>query len=567
MFKQFKREVETALKKAIEDAGYRVNDLELGISPFADLATTVCYRIASSYKVPPDRAAKKIVEAMDTSDMPLIGEVKASGPYINFYTSDRFLTESLRAILKGDLGFESKDEVIILEHTSANPDGPLHIGHIRNTVIGDTLARILRRAGMRVEVEYYVNDMGRQAALVVLGLERFELDRSKKIDHAIADVYVKANRLIEENPELKSEVDQLIRRYEEGDEEVTARFREAVILSLEGIRQSLLRLGVDHDLFVWESDFVRTGDVSKIISWMKEDGSIPLVEKEGALMLDLSEAGFDKEFVLCRSDGTSIYATRDLAYHRFKARRGDRVIDVFGADHKLISSQLSYILGKMGVKKPEIVIFEFVSLPEGSMSTREGKFISCDELIDEVEARARIEVDKRRGDLPAEKRAEIARAVARGAIRYDIVKVSPEKPTVFDWDKALDFEKQSAPYLQYAHARCCSILRKVGGWDVREEEISAIPLDLLRTDQEIKLIKMLSKFSYIIEEAARTLKPNLLATYAKDLVDSFNLFYRDCPVLNAEDDLRKARLALVEATRIILSETLETLGIEALEEM
>ena len=564
MFVRFKRSVEPILKKAIEDAGFKADDLELGLSPFADLASTVCYRIASAYKISPDKAAGKIVDRIDLTDAPFIADVKAPGPYINFYASKTFLRETLRSILKGDLGFETKSELIILEHTSANPDGPLHIGHIRNTVIGDTLARILRRAGWQVEVEYYVNDMGRQAAMVVFGLNHFELDKSKKIDHAIADVYIKANKQLVNEPELKSEVDELIKLNEAGDEAVVSKFGEAVALSLEGTRSSLARLGVDHDLFVSESDFVRSGDVKRIISDIKSCESITVFEKDGAFMIDLHDAGFDKEFVISRSDGTSIYATRDLAYHRFKAERGDRVIDIFGADHKLISSQLSFILGALGIKKPEIVIFEFVSLPEGSMSTREGKFISADELIDEVERMARLEVDKRRDDLSDEKRAEIARAVARGAIRYDIVRVAAEKPTVFDWKSALDFEKQSAPYIQYAHARCCSILRRS---DERVEDPELIPIDLLKADQEIKLIKMLSKFSYVIDEAARSLKPNMLATYAKDLVESFNMFYRDCSVLNAEPELKKARLALVEATRIVLSETLETLGIEALEEM
>ncbi|RLG33665.1 arginine--tRNA ligase, partial [Methanosarcinales archaeon] len=370
MFLQFRDIVKAVLKNAIKDAGYAVDKLELEPSPFADLASTICYRIASAYKISPDKAAENIVQNMDYESELFISEVRASGPYINFYASSYFFAATVRSIIEGDLGFNKKTGLVILEHTSANPDGPLHIGHIRNTVIGDTLARILRRAGWEVEVEYYVNDMGRQAAMVVFGLDHFELDRSKKIDHAIADVYINANRLLEREPELKSKVDELIKRNESGDEDVVSRFRQAVTLSLDGARETLARLGVVHDLFVWESDFVRSGDVAQIISEIVACPSIKVFEKEGALMIDLRDAGFDKEFVISRADGTSIYATRDLAYHRFKAERGDRVIDVFGADHKLISSQLSYILEKLGITKPEIVIFEFVSLPEGSMSTR-----------------------------------------------------------------------------------------------------------------------------------------------------------------------------------------------------
>jgi len=277
-------------------------------------------------------------------------------------------------------------------------------------------------------------------------------------------------------------------------------------------------------------------------------------------MVEGVSQGFEKKLVLKRSDGTSLYTTRDLAYHKWKAERSDRMIDVLGADHKLISGQLKAALRLMGVREPEIVIFEFVSLPTGSMSTRKGKFISTDELLDEVEAQAYKEVTARRPEEAEEFRRAVAKDVALGAVRYDVVKVSPDKATVFDWKAALDFEKLSAPFIQYSHARACSILDKAGDFGEFDPGLLAGP-------EEVDLIKKISQFDLAVELAGRELKPHLLATYARELAETFNQFYRSSPVLEAEPGVREARLALVKAARNCLRATLETLGIPALESM
>jgi arginyl-tRNA synthetase len=286
-----------------------------------------------------------------------------------------------------------------------------------------------------------------------------------------------------------------------------------------------------------------------------------LVEREdGALQIDLSGYGFEKKMVLRRADGTSLYITRDLAYHRWKAEESDRSVDILGADHKLVSSQLCTVLRLLGIREPEVVIFEFVSLPTGSMSTRRGKFISADELLEEVEKQAYAEVSRRRPEESEEFRRDVARDVALGAVRYDVVKVSADKATIFDWRSALDFEKLSAPFIQYSHARACSILRRAGG-------IGDINPDLLASKDEVALIKKIAHFDMVIERAALELKPHHLATYARELAEIFNLFYRYSPVLEAEARLRDARLALVKASRNALRVTLETLGIPVLESM
>jgi arginyl-tRNA synthetase len=350
-------------------------------------------------------------------------------------------------------------------------------------------------------------------------------------------------------------IDRLMQMVEAGDPGTVTKFRGAVTVCLEGIKKTLTDLGVAHDRFVWESDFVRNGDVGRVLERIRY---LPEYRKDETVWMDLSAHGFQKPYILQRSDGTTVYAARDLAYHVWKARHFDRMVDVLGADHKLIGAQLQCTLRLMGETPPAIVHFEFVSLPEGSMSTRAGKFVSADDLIAEVEGKAREEVAKRREDLGEEDRKAIARSVAVAAIRYDTVKVSPEKAMVFDWRQALDFERQSGPYLQYAHARACSILEKAGPFDLAFGYTEP---------QEIALAKMIARFPAVIEQAADQMAPHLLAAYAHRLADLFNTFYQHVPVLKSGSPQRERRLTLVKGMQNTLSECLETLGIDALASM
>jgi arginyl-tRNA synthetase len=407
--------------------------------------------------------------------------------------------------------------------------------------------------------------MGRQIAIVSWALEHFEMDPDLKSDHAIANVYIKANARLEDNPQLVEHIDNLMQLVESGDEEVIKRFDEAVDLAVKGIRSTLLRMNVHHDSFVNESGFVRSGEVSDIVDKIRKTGRTYV--DDGALVVDLSDYGFEKTLVVQRSDGTSLYTTRDLAYHEWKARQADRIIDILGADHKLISGQLKATLNAVGLKEPEIVIFEFVSLPEGSMSTRRGQFITADELLDKVQARAFEEVEKRRPEMSPEFMEEVAGMVGIGAVRYDIIKVSPEKSTVFDWKAALDFEKQGGPFIQYSHARASSILKKAGEeglWDPASKPNASVLTD----ESEVTLIKQIALFDKVLKQAADDLKPHIIAIYGRDLADAFNQFYRFSPVLGAEtEELRNARLGLVDCARIVLANVLDTLGMGAPESM
>lgn len=566
MFLEFKKEVEHMLKEALKKASYDYEELDLDLeeSEHADIASRIAFALARTYKKPPEIIAADIVNHLNLeipAENTLISDAAAAGPYINLYVNDFFLHKTLQKIKEGEPAEEKKKGKIILEHTSANPDGPLHIGHLRNAIIGDVLVRVLKRAGFDVETHYYVNDMGRQIAVAVWGAERIAFAANKKADHAVADVYIAANRLVDANSEFLKDVEKLMRKYESEEEAVVKKYEAVVKKCLSGTQASLQRLNIRHDSFVWESEFVRGGAVEEVMEELKQKGN---VKSAGAALL-LKLEGIEKELVIQRTDGTSLYTTRDLAYHRWKSDRCDRVIDVFGKDHELVSQQLSKALEILGVKVPEFVIFEFVSLPTGSLSTRAGRYIAADELMEKIEQRAYKEVAKRRGDLDEAKKLEIARKVGIGALRYDMVKVSPDKHITFVFDDALDIEKKGAPFIQYSHARACSILRAAEerGFSIADDYDAS----LRKESSEKELIKMLSLFENIVEKAASELKPHQVAKYARELAESFNLFYKDCPVLNAEEGIRKGRLVLVDCAKIVLSDVLDVLGIESPEEM
>ncbi|WP_457555153.1 arginine--tRNA ligase [Candidatus Pyrohabitans sp.] len=556
MLLEVKREARELIIKAL---GFEVEvPLEEPRQGYGDLATAVCFSLAKELKKPPVEIAEELASRMDLSGARFIERVEAINGFINFYLNYEALAEAVvgEILARGeDYGKgRPRGERIILEHTSANPDGPLHIGHGRNAIIGDALARILRFSGYEVTTQYYLNDMGKQLAVVVLGLRRLKLEESKKPDHAIAQVYVEANRMLEAQPELQEELSLLMRAYEAGEERVVQEFKSTAEYCLRGIKETLSRLGIAHDLFTWESEFVRSGEVERVVERLR---STKYAREEGdALLLDLQEFGIEKELVLRRSDGTYLYATRDIAHHLWKAKLG-KLINVWGADHKLLAKQLSAVLHILGEEEPEFIIYEFISLPGGKMSTRRGVFISLDELIEEAVSRAYAEVAKRRPQESEEFKRSVAESVGIAAVRFNIVRISPEKAMVFRWEEALDFERQGAPFIQYAYARATRILEKAApppSFEVGE-----------LTENERALVKLLASFPEVVSSAAEQRRPSMLASYLIELATAFHRFYMFDPVLKSEH--RDFRLNLVKATRSVLGSAMRLLGIPVLERM
>ncbi len=554
MLKRIYSEAEELIRIAL---GVEKVEFQEAREEYGDFATNICFSLAGKFKKAPQKIAEEAAEKIVLPEDSLISKVEAQNGFINFFINYTKVAELLIGEIKEkgeEFGRGSLEGKIILEHTSANPDGPLHIGHGRNAIIGDSLARILSFAGYEVERQYYLNDMGKQLAVVVFGLERFQLDKEKKKDHAIAEIYIKANKLYEESEEAKEEISKLMQAYEAGEVEVVRKFEEAARYCLEGIKETLKKLDITHDTITWESQFVRSGLAGEVVSKLE---ATEYAKRDGkALSLELKEFGIEKELVLRRSDGTLLYATRDIAHHLWKSSRG-KIIDVWGADHKLLARQLSIALKLLGAEEPEFVIYEFITLPEGSMSTRRGVFISVDELIEESIRRAYQEVSKRRQNESEDFKLAVAEKVGIGALRFNIVKIAPEKSMVFRWEEALDFERLGAPFIQYAYARARRILEK----DKVEEDFRVPELN----EYERALIKEILKFPTVIENSALSRRPNLLANYLANLADSFHKFYMFTPVLKSE--FKDFRLNLVFAFSIVLKKGLELLGIEALERM
>ncbi|MBM4240490.1 MAG: arginine--tRNA ligase [Euryarchaeota archaeon] len=560
MYRNLEKEAIKSLKHAIESLGYgSAPEIKIEEPPnpdLGDLASAVSFQLSTKLKKSPMEITEKIIEVMQTPD--IFRKVETKGPYINFFIDYEKFSKMVLESINDDYGkLETKNKKIIVEHTSANPNGPLHIGHIRNAIIGDSLARILKAAGYGVETQYYVNDMGRQIAMVVWGILNlgYKMDKSQKSDHEIGKIYLKVNQELKINPHHKEEIDDLIRIYEEGDNaEVTEIFESAVQGCLDGVASTAERLNINHDLFVWESRFIKDGSVTEILSSLDDY----ILENE-VLYINLEEYGVEKELVLRRSDGTSLYSTRDIAYHLEKSKNADIIIDVLGSDHKLAIEQLKIVLKLLKATTPDVIFYEFITLPEGSMSTRRGVFISVDELIDDAIDRALVEINKRRSDLDEISGMEIAEKIGIGAIRYYIAKLSPEKHIVFKWDEALSFEMGCAS-IQYAHARACRLLDKAG-FDISKFELSDLNNFNLDHPFEIDLLKTLSKFTSIIEESAKIKRVHPIAQYAQELANAFNKFYKSVPVVGS--DKEGLRLLLVDRSRIVIRNCLDLLGIEA----
>ena len=561
---------------ALEDALSQLNlDCEVKLeSPPEDMGDFAfpCFSLAPIAKKSPNDIAKDIAGRIKKSKW--IDRVEAKAGYVNFFVDDKpLIASTLELILKkkeryGNL--EKKDKKVIIEHTSANPNGPLHVGRARNPIIGDTLVRIFKAAGYDVKSQFYLDDVGKQVAILAWGVNNLDpkdVPKSEydKPDHQTVGFYQAASNLLEDNDKVAEEIGEIVKKSESGESKTIELVHGAYSPVLEGIKESLRRINISIDSYIPESNFVKDKTVDSVVEKLKK--SRYCNEEDGAFYLDLHSFGIqgrNTKFFFTRKDGTTLYATRDIAYHLWKAKHADFLINVLGEDHKLESKQVEIALKITEAKlTPKVIFYSFVSLPGGKMSTRRGRVVHLDDLMDESIERAYIEVKKRRdADLSEKKMRKIAEIIGIGALRYNLIKVQPEKDIVFKWEEALNFEGNASPFIQYAHARACSILAK------KEDRIKDIDSFLLKHNSELQLIKKLAQFPMVVDEACQSCRPHIITIYLYDTASQFNQFYRDCPVLPEKNmRLRKSRLALVDATKIVLKNGLDLLGIVAPEEM
>lgn len=563
--------VEEPLESALTDIGINQDFWRKALGPSREKAqgdlSLPCFAFAKQLAMNPNDIAAKLAEKIKGNF-----SVEATGGYLNFKADAEWLATQ---VMSGVVQTKTRD--VLIEHTSANPNGPFHVGRARNAILGDTLVRLNRLYGNNVKAEYYVDDMGKQVGVLAWALDNLtenQVDEilddsdavnpkwSDKKDHQTVRWYQAAQQLRATSTDnsIEEEIGKLVHASEHGDDTVLAKFEEAYTPVLNGMLQTLSRLGIEFDTFTKESKFVVDGSVSKLMDRMQQL-EIHGEADNGAFFLDLGQRGLKgkTDFFYRRGDGSSLYATRDIAYHMWKWSQCDNLVNILGEDHKLQAKQVGMTLQELGEKVPEVMFYAFIKLPEGKMSTRKGNVVFMDDLLEEAQAQAAAVVRDLRDDLSDEDISEIAEAVGVSAVRYNIVKVSPDKGFTFRWEEALSFEGESAPFIMYSHTRACSISKKVG------RNASYSGLDDIPTAM-FELLRTMACFSDKLRQSVLENKPHVFALYLLELATAYNAFYRDCHVIS-DGSVNEFNYSISEKARSLLREGMIGIGIIPLETM
>ena len=551
---KFKEEITKLLKKELK------TDIELEIPPKPELGDYAfpCFSLAKVYKKNPNEIAQDLSTKIKKNKS--ITEIKAIGPYLNFFINKNTLgDQTLDRILKEKDKYGSsnirKKKKLILEHTSINPNASPHVGRARNALIGDVLVRVLRFQKYNVEVHYFVNDIGKQISMLVLAARN-----KKNIKfNDLLKIYMDIAKKVEKSEKLEKEVLLLLNKLENGDKKIINEFKKIVGISVKGQTKIFSELNIKYDKFDYESSYLWSRKTHEALKILEKTGRF-FFDKDNRFVLD--EKGFElgmkmPVLVLTRGDGTSLYPLRDIAYALDIGTKGKNIV-VLGEDQKLYNEQINAALKILEKPTRKAIYYSFVLLDEGKMSTRKGNIVLLEDFMSESLKKAGQELKQRYKKI----NNKAAKIIGYGALKYAILKVSPEKNVIFNWQQALNFEGETAPYIQYAYARISSIIKKNKKSSPRTADFS-----LLDSEEEIELIKKLSSFPQIVEKTANELRPNIIANYAYGLAKQFNEFYHTHNILKEEKDVKNARLLLAICVQHTLKNSLGLLGIEVLEKM
>lgn len=611
MFEQELKQIEAQISAFFEAQGLKAPDFKwqpvpfrgewgVGISLFAAAAAEVRQK---GLNIPvPQRAQELALSIREhLGQPPAFSRIEALNGYLNLYFSP---AEYARRVV--DMALEqgadfgrglSKDERVMVEYAQPNTHHSFHIGHYRNAILGEVLARLLEFAGFETLRASYPGDIGLGVITVLWIYDKFYRGQEPEGIHErgqwLLKLYVEANALLEpkenETPEEKArreayeaERREMYRRWDAGDPYVRELWLKTRQWSLDELNDILRTLDIHIDVWFYESQVDEPA--KQIVQELIERG---IAEDErsqgGPVIVRIDEKlGLKKEkyrtAVILRSDGTTLYLTKDLALakEKFEKYGVDRSIYVVDVRQSLHFQQVFKILELWGFKQAEKCYhlgYGFVSLPEGAMSARRGRVVLFKDVLDEAIARVLATIEQKNPTMPAERRQEVAKAVGLGALAYAMLSVDNNKDIVFNMEEALSFEGHTGPYLQNAHVRACSILRKA----LNLETLQNVPLasllpsatfDYPLTSHEVELIDLLSRFPTVVQQAAQEYRPLIMANYAWELANAFHSFYHAAPVLQAEErSVRNARLRLVAATRQVLANALRLLDIQALEMM
>lgn len=500
--------------------------------------------------------------------------------------------EILRNPNYGHKSAEADAPLVMVEYSSPNTNKPLHLGHIRNNLLGYSLSEILKANGLRVVKTNIVNDRGIHICKSMLAWMKWGEGTTPELsgikgDHLIGDYYVlfdkhykaevaslmeagKSREEAEGASSLMAEARQLLRRWEEGDQEVVAIWRMMNEWVYAGFDETYKRLGVDFDQIYYESETYLAGR-DEVLRGLRE--GIFVRDEDGSVWADLTDEGLDRK-ILLRSDGTSVYMTQDIgtAKMRYADYPIDQMVYVVGNEQNYHFQVLALVLDRLGFKfGRELRHFSYgmVELPEGKMKSREGTVVDADDLMDEMQATA-FSIAQEQGkakDMSEDEAREVARRVGLGSLKYFILKVDPRKNMTFNPTESIDFNGNTGSFIQYTYARIRSVLRKAEelGYDLPDSTLS---LGIVPADKELELIARIAEYAEVVAEAGRSYSPALIANYTYELVKEYNQFYHDFSILKEEDVARRGlRLALSATVAGTISRAMGLLGVEMPERM
>ena len=545
------------------------------------------FPFAKVFRMAPPVIAQKVAEAVKKIDCSgEVGEFFATGPYVNVRLNkekaiaailEHITDESQSLGLSDDQGREPlKGRRVMIEFSSPNTNKPLHLGHLRNDALGESISRILKEAGAEVFKVNIINNRGVHICKSMLAYKKFHEPKGEtpeslgiKSDRFVGDCYVEFDKWSKEDATAEAQAQDLLVQWEKGDKEVHELWNTMNQWAIAGITQTYKRTGVSFDKLYYESETYLKGK-EEILKGL--ESGIFYREEDGSVWVDLTSEGLDQKLLL-RADGTSVYMTQDIgtAEQRFADYPIDKMIYVVGNEQNYHFQVLSILLDKLGFEWGKSLVhfsYGMVELPEGKMKSREGTVVDADDLMGEMIETAK-ETSGDLGKLDGLTQAEaddIARIVGLGALKYFILKVDARKNMTFNPKESIDFNGNTGPFIQYTYARIRSVLRKAteAGIAIPEQLHAGIEL----STKEEGLIQMLADFAGVVKQAGEDYSPSLIANYCYDLVKEYNQFYHDYSILREENpDVRAFRLSLSREVSKIVRLGLGLLGIEVPERM
>ena len=522
-----------------------------------------CFRLAKSYHKAPPMIAQDLKESI--GDQAFLSEIKVIGGYLNFYVDKAQYAQQIIDKYNNATDYgcsdQGKDKTICIDYSSPNVAKNFHVGHLRTTIIGNSRYKIFSKLGYKVVRINHLGDWGTQFGKLIVAYKKWgsrEAVEEKGIEE-LMDIYVKFHEEAEKDDSLNDEARAWFLKMEQGNEEALEIWQWFRDISLKEFMRVYNILGMEFDSFAGESFYRdKTADVIKRLT---DDGL--LKESQGAMIVPLDEYDMPP-CIVAKKDGSSIYATRDLAaiLYRKATYNFDRCLYVTGLEQKLHFAQVFKVIELMGndyAKNLVHIPYGLVSLKSGKISSRKGNVIFAEDLLRESINKTTSIIEEKNPDIPDKE--EVAKQVGIGAIIFNDLYNQRIKDVIFDWNKLLNFDGETGPYVQYTYARASSVLRKIG------EVPDTIDYTLLTDEASIGLLKEIERYPQVIKDAAERYEPSVIARYSIDLAHAFNKFYHECQI-NVEDETTKyTRTNVVKIARYIIKDALSLLGIQCPEQM